>query len=211
MDGLRKGCLDDATLEALIFGDLPALRRVYAKAHLTLCAGCRKRLGDLRSFSEALAKMEFEEPPADFVRDLVRSIDSWGVPTPAPVVQESDQEALLHGAALGWRWALVTALLVVSSLLQWQNGDYLPQYLSGNYVSTLKSLGYFWDSVWSGALWQNIAQVMTAIRTDGLSALRILRTTLPSQILGVVVFGGIVTAVFVSQIRASRRGGDGRR
>lgn len=211
MDGLKKGCPDDTVLEALIYDDLPALKRLSVRAHLVLCADCRKRLERLRAFSEALSKVDFEEPPADFVLDLVKSVDSWGVPTPVPVVEEDSQSAPLHGAALRWRWALGAMMFAISGFLQWRYGDYLPGFLSGNYVSTLKGLQSLWDFVWSGALWQNITQVVAAIRTDGISALQILGNTLPSQVAGVVVFGGIVTAVFVSQLRASRRRGEGHR
>lgn len=209
MDGLRRGCPDDAVLEALIYEDLPVLKRLTVLAHLMVCAGCRKRLQDLRAFSEVLSKTDFEEPPADFVMDLVKSIDAWGVPTPAPSVEESDQTAPLHGPALRWRWALGAVMFLASSFLQWQYGDYLPQYLSSNYISTLKGLQGVWNYIWSGALWRSISEVVSAVRTDGLSALRILGTTIPSQIAGVVVFGGIVTAVFVSQLRALRRRGEG--
>jgi hypothetical protein len=68
-----------------------------------------------------------------------------------------------------------------------------------------------WDFVRSGALWQSIRQIFAAIQTDGLSALGILGTTIPVQIAGVIVFGGIVTAVFVSQLKASRNRGEGHR
>ena len=211
MDSLRTRCPDDMVLEAFVYNDLPMLRRLWVRSHLLVCRACRHRIEDLRSFSNALSGTAFEEPPAGFAFDLVKAVDSWGVPTPAAAVDESDQAASVHGPALRWRWAAGALMFLASSFLQWKLGDYLPQYLSGSYLSGLKGLQSLWDSIVSGALWQSIVLVIAAIRTDGLSALEIMGATIPTQIAGVVVFGGIVTAVFVSQMRASRRRGEGHR
>jgi len=211
LDGMKSGCPDDSTLEAYIYGDLGALERLRVLAHFPVCPACRERLEGLRRFSEALSEMPLEEPPAGFASDLVRAIDTWGVPTPGAAEEEGEQTRPVRGTALRLRWVLGAFVFLVSSFVQWRYGDYLPRYLSGNYVFSLKGLQTLWDFVRSGALWQSIRQIFAAIQTDGLSALGILGTTIPVQIAGVIVFGGIVTAVFISQLKASRNRGEGHR
>ncbi len=208
MDGLSKRHPDDMTLEAYLYEDLPFLRKTRVRVHLMLCAACRKRLAGLREFSKMLSEVPLEEPPGGFMDDLVKSIDTWGEPTPvAPALE--DEQVPIRGPSAKLRWALGAAMFVVSTILQWQYGDYLPQYLSGSYLSGLKSLGQVWEYISSGAFWRNTLLVIEAVRTDGLSALEILGTSIPTQIAGVIVFGGIVTAVFVSQLKASRNRREG--
>jgi hypothetical protein len=199
------------TLEEYLYEELPYLAKARVRLHLMSCSACRNRLESLRRFSRMLSAIPREEPPAGFLDDLVKSIDTWGVPTPAAVMDHEEQVPVARGPAIKVRWALGAIMFLVSSVLQWQYGDYLPRYLNGSYLSTLKGLQSLWESVRSGALWRSITQVVAAVRTDGISALRILGTTLPTQIAGVVVFGGIVTAVFISQLKASRRKGENRR
>lgn len=210
MGGLGRICPDDITLEEYLYQDLSCLDRVRVRLHLAVCPMCRERLQGLRRFSRCLLEVPLEEPPREFMDDLVRAMDSWGVPTPA-ASGEDEQAVDARVPSLRVRWALGVFLFVVSTVLQWQYADQLPHYMSGSYLSNLKGLGSLWDSIVSGALWQNTVQVFAAIRTDGLSALEILGSTLPTQIAGVIVFGGIVTAVFISHIRASRRRGEGHR
>ncbi len=207
MAGLNKRCPDDMTLEAYLYEDLSYMAKARLRLHLMLCSACRRRLESLSQFSRMLSKIPREEPPAGFVDDLMKAVDGWGVPTPAAAADQEDQAPAVRGPALRVRWALGAVMFVVSTIFQWQYGDYLPRYLSGSYISTLKGLQSLWEFVRSGALWQNTAQVISAIRADEFSALEILRTALPTQVAGVIVFGGIVTAVFVSQLKASRRKG----
>ena len=203
MDGLRPGCPPDATLEAYLYEDLPYLQNARVRVHLAFCKSCRKRLLDLRNFSAMLSQIPIEEPPDGFVDDILSSMERWGDPTPVAVADEEDQVPVC-GPSAKVRWALGTLLFVASSFVQWQYGDYLPGYLSSSYLTGLKGLGQMWEFFRSGAWWQTTVQVFQAVRTDGLGALEILGTSIPTQLAGVIVFGGIVTAVFVGQLRASR-------
>lgn len=208
MDGLRPGCPDETILESYLYEDLSYVQRTRVRVHLVLCKGCRKRLEDLRQFNAMLSEIPLEEPPAGFLDDVLSSLDNWGDPTPAAAEDEEDQIPV-RGPSLKVRWALGTLLFVVSSFVQWHYGEYLPSYLSSSYMSGLKGLGQMWEYFRSGAWWQATVQVFQAVRTDGLGALEILGTSIPTQIAGVIVFGGIVTAVFIGQFRASRRGKEG--
>jgi len=203
VDGLRPGCPDDTTLEAYLYEDLPYLQKARVRIHLAFCKSCQKRLADLCNFTAMLSRIPIEEPPEGFLEDVLSSMDEWGDPTPAAVEDEEDQIPV-RGPSAKVRWALGTLLFVVSSLVQWQYGDYLPSYLSSSYLTGLRGLGEMWEFFRSGAWWQTTVQVFQAVQTDGLGALEILGTSIPTQIAGVIVFGGIVTAVFVSQYRASR-------
>lgn len=210
MSGQRRGCPEDTTLEAYLYEDLPYLQWVRVRAHLAFCRACRKRLADLRDFTQMLSRIPNEEPPAGFLDDILKSMENWGDPTPAPVEEESDQ-VTLRGPSMKVRWALGTALFIVSTVVQWQYGEYLPKYLSGSYVSALKELGQVWEFFRSGAWWQSTLQIVQAFRTDRLGALEILGTSIPTQVLGVIVFGGIVTTVFIGQLKASRGKREGHR
>lgn len=203
MDGLKTGCPDDMTLEAYLYEDLPYLPKTRVRVHLMFCPSCRERLADLRDFTAMLSEIPLEEPPAGFLEGLVKDVDNWGDPTPAAAEDEDEQESV-HLPSLRLRWALGALMFIVSSVVQWQYGEYLPGYLSGSYLTGIKGLGQVWDFIRTGAFWRNTLQVIEAVRTDGLSALEILGTSIPTQIAGVVVFGGIVTAVFISQLKASR-------
>ncbi len=203
MDGLRTGCPDDITLEAYLYEDLSYLKRVRVRVHLMFCRSCRERLEGLRNFTGMLSSIPVEEPPAGFCDDIIKSMENWGDPTPVAAYDEDEQEAV-RGSSMRVRWALGTAFFILSTILQWQYGDYLPGYLSNSYVVGLKGLGQVWEFFRSGQWWQSTMLIVQAIRTDRLSALQILGTAIPTQVAGVVVFGGIVTAVFVSQLKASR-------
>ena len=207
MDSLSGRCPDDIDLEAYMYGDLPGLKVLRVRLHLMFCATCRMRLQSLRRFSEALSSMPLEEPPPELLDGLVSSIDGWGAPTPAAPGEE-DRSHEVRGPELKLRWALGAVFFVISTVLQWQYGEYLPQYLSGSYIWTLKGLQSAWEFVVSGSLWDYFAEVVSAIRTDGFSALRILGRALPAQVAGVIVFGGIVTAVFISQLKGMRQKGE---
>lgn len=210
MGDLRPGCPDDVMLEAYLYQDLPYLQKARVRVHLALCKRCQKRLHDLEHFSETLSKIPPEEPPAGFLDDILTSMDEWGDPTPVPAAEEDDQVPV-HGPSVRVRWALGTVFFLVSSFIQWQYGEYLPRYLSGSYLTGLRGLGQVWEFFRSGGWWQTTVHVFEAVRTDGLGALEILGTSIPTQIAGVLVFGGIVTAVFVSQFRASRGKREGHR
>jgi len=202
MDGVKPGCPSDETLEAYLYEDLSYIQKTKVRIHLAFCGRCRKRLLDLKNFSNMLSQIPSEELPPGFVDSILQSMEEWGDPTPVPVCDEEDQVVLRPGMKV--RWALGTLLFLVSGLIQWHYADYLPWFLSSSYVTGLKGLAEIWQYIRSGAWWQSVQQVVAAVRTDGLGALEILGGSLPTQIAGVVVFGGIVTAVFFSQLKASR-------
>ena len=206
---MKRRCPDDITLEAYLYEDLPPLMTLRVRFHLAFCADCRARLEGLRRFSQVLSALRPEEPPDGFLEGIVSSMDSWGVPTPAAI--EEDQKKEARGPGLRLRWALGAALFVASTILQWEYGDRLPEYLGGSYVWTLKGLRSAWEFIASGALWAYLSELIAAIRTDGFSAFRILGRALPAQVAGVLVFGGIVTAVFISQLKGMRQKGENRK
>lgn len=208
--GDLRGCPDDFTLEAYVYEDLPYLQKARVRVHLALCKRCQKRLRALEHFSEMLSQIPREEPPVGFLDDILTSMDEWGDPTPVAAIEEDDQVPV-RGPSARVRWALGTVFFVVSSFIQWQYGEYFPSYLSGSYLTGLRGLGQVWEFFRSGGWRQTTVHVFEAVRTDGLGALEILGTSLPTQIAGVLVFGGIVTAVFVSQYRASRGKREGHR
>ncbi|MGE5579351.1 MAG: hypothetical protein ACM3WU_04825 [Bacillota bacterium] len=209
MDGVKPGCPSDMTLEAYIYEDLSYMQKIKVRVHLAFCCSCRKRLLDLRSFNKMLAEIPNEELPSGFLDNVLQSMDEWGDPTPVAAEEEEDQ--VIVGPDMKVRWALGTLMFLVSGLIQWKYADYLPGFLSSGYLTGLKGLAEFWQYVRSGAWWQSVLQVIAAVRTDGLGALEILGDSLPTQIAGVVVFGGIVTAVFISQLKASRGKREGHR
>jgi len=206
VDSLKKRCPDDVTLEAYLYEDLPLLATLRIRFHLAFCGDCRARLEVLRRFSEALSALPAEEPPDGFFERIVSSMDTWGVPTPAAI--DDDQQEEVRGPGLRLRWAFGAALFVASTILQWEYGDRLPEYLGGSYLWTLKGLRSAWEFVTSGALRSYLSELVAAIRTDGFSAFRILGRALPAQVAGVLVFGGIVTAVFISQLKGMRQKGE---
>jgi len=202
MDGVKPGCPSDMTLEAFIYEDLSYIEKIKVRVHLAFCGACRKRLQDLKNFNKMLAEIPSEELPCGFIGSVLQSMEEWGDPTPVPAHEEEDQVSL--GPSIKLRRASRTLMFLISGFIQWQYADYLPKFLSVSYVTGLKGLAEFWQYVRSGAWWQSTLQVIEAVKTDGLGALEILGAALPTQIAGVVVFGGIVTAVFVSQLKASR-------
>ncbi len=210
MDGLKAGCPDDITLEMYLYEDLPSLQKTRVRAHLVFCPACRKRLAELRTFSTIISKAPYEEMPEGFVDDIVKSLDNWGDPTPVAAPCEEEDQVVARGPAVKVRWAMGFLMFAISAAVQWLYGDYLPGFLTNGYVTGLKGVKGLWEYVSSGQWWQGALQVVNAVRTDGLGALEILGTALPTQVAGVVVFGGIVTAIFVNQLRASRGKREGR-
>ncbi len=210
-------CPDDTMLESLIYGDLSTLESVSVRFHTFLCPPCRKRLSDLRKFQSLLSEIPVAEPPDGFTEHLLQEVDSWQFPPPEPLMEdiagaylgeEDVQEPEVKGLRL--RWALGTASFFVMSFLQWRFSDRLPPALQGRYLMSFADLDGLWDFIFSGAWLRSLRDIFTAIRADGISSLKILGDTVPTQIAGVLVFGGIVTAILITQLRSSRTGGDKR-
>jgi hypothetical protein len=209
-------CPDDTKLESLIYGDLYGFPSLFVRIHTSLCPICRKRLSAFCAFRSALSEIPSSEPPDGFAEALLARVRSWEFPPPKPGIEdlagayqgEDVPEIGLKGLRL--RWALGMASCFALSFLQWRFSDSLPPILQGRYLMSFAELDGLWDFVFSGAWFRSLKSVITAIRVDGLASIKILGGTVPTQISGVLVFGGIVTAAFITQLRSSRSGGDKR-
>ena len=207
----RGKCPDDLQLESFISGDLSTIESVTVRVHTLLCPSCRKRLSDLRAFQSVLKDIPVLEPPEGFSDKLLAEVASWDFPPPEPLVEdvakayleEEGAEPEVKGIRL--RWSLATTAFFVMSFLQWRFSDILPPILQGKYLMSFAELDSLWNFLFSGAWLRSLKDVVAAIRVDGISSLRILGDTVPTQIVSVLVFGGIVTAVFINQLRSSRK------
>lgn len=207
-------CPDDIRLEDYFYGDLAPLEELLVRLHTARCPKCRARIEDLRKFNAMFRLCPSEEPPAGFEEDLLKMVGSWDFePDPALCGAEdiSREETVEISRAYKIRWAAASLVLAVGSILQYKYGPAIPG-LFGKGTSLLSSLqdwNAFWKYVVSGAWRESLASVISALRTDGMASLGILRSALPSQIVSVLVFGGITMVVFLIQRRSSKDRGEG--
>lgn len=209
-------CSDDTKLESLIYGDLSPFESLFMRIHVLSCPSCRERLEAFRALRSALSELPSTEPPDGFAERLLAQVDSWEFPPPKPMIEDvarayqGEDVSETEPEGLRIRWALGTASFFVLSFLHWRFSDSLPPILQGRYLMSFAELDGLWDFVLSGAWFRSLKSIITAIRVDGFQSIRILGGTVPTQIAGVLLFGGIVTAAFITQLRSSRSGGDKR-
>ncbi|HHX28868.1 MAG: anti-sigma factor family protein [Bacillota bacterium] len=207
-------CPDDIRLESYFYGDLAPLEESLIRLHVGTCPKCRAKIEELRQFNAFLRLYPVEEPPMGFEDDLLRMVRSWDFgPDPVPSGTEEDLEEEKIEMSWGYkvRWAVASLVLALGSILQYKYGSFLPTAFGKgtNLLSSLQDMGALWRQIVSGAWWDGLVSVATALRTDGLASLEILQSALPSQIASVLVFGGITMVVFLNQRKASKDGGEG--
>jgi hypothetical protein len=208
-------CPDDVRLEEYLYRDLSLWEDSVVRIHLLTCRECRAKLAGLREFDLALKSISIEEPPAGFEDDLLRMVRTWDFDPDPPSFEmlspHEDSEPLTLSRAYKLRWAVGSLVFVLGSFLQHRYGPLIPGTLGmrTNFLFSLQDLGALWEYFTSGAWWNSIVSVISAVKTDGFASLEILSTALPSQALSVLVFGGIAVVVFFSQHRASKDRGEG--
>lgn len=207
-------CPDDMRLEDCHYGDLAPLEKLLIRLHVRTCPKCRAKVDGLRKFDAVLGQYPSEEPPVGFEEDLLRMVRSWDF-EPDPVLRDreetSEKKAFEISRGYKIRWAVASLVMALGSILEYKYGSAIPVLFGKgpNLLSSLQDLGAFWRYVASGAWWDNLVSVISAVRTDGIASLGILRSALPSQIISVLVLGGITTVVFLNQRRSSKDGGEG--
>jgi hypothetical protein len=206
-------CPDEARLESYFYGDLAPLEMSLIRLHVGMCPKCKTRIDGFRQFNAMLRLYPVEEPPMGFEDDLLKMVKSWDFcPDPAPLRVEPSEEK--EPAQVSWgyrvRWAAASVVLVLGSFLQYRYASSVPGVFGkgANLLTSLQDLGAFWRYIVSGEWWDRLGSVISALRTDGISSLEILRSALPSEIVSVLVFGGITTVVFLTQRKASKDGGE---
>lgn len=209
-------CPDDTRLEDYFYGDLAPLEKLLIRLHVGTCSKCRAKIDGLRKFEALFRLYPSDEPPAGFEEGLLRMVRSWDF-RPDPVLYDKgatlEEETFKISRGYKIRWAVASFVLVLGSILEYRYGSHMPVLFGKgpNLLSSLQDLGAFWKYVVSGAWWDSFVSVISALRTDGIASLGILRSALPSQIISVLVFGGITTVVFLNQRRSSKDGGEGTR
>jgi predicted anti-sigma-YlaC factor YlaD len=60
-------------LDAYADGQVSSQQALAISHHLQWCVSCKRQCDDLREFSDALARLPFEEPPPDLARSTLRA------------------------------------------------------------------------------------------------------------------------------------------
>jgi len=205
-------CPQEIDLERYVYGDLPFWKSKFIAIHLKKCPDCRRRCLRLERFGRMLSRVPVEEPPAEFTAHLMSVVQSWDVGD--QISAQLDTRGKTNNRAplfsLKIRWALGVLVLAIGGLFQWEFGSYFSLAAYENRFLGWHDLRTLWDLFRSGTLERCLSQFFLAFKTDELSCLEILGKTLPMQVLSAIVFGGIVSAVFIKQLRALRSGGDKR-
>ena len=197
-------CPDDLRLEGYCYGELSFLESLVIRAHLVFCRDCRVRLSLMKEFGSALQRIPMEEPPEGFLDDLLMTVRGWDFePDPPPIPVEHG----MMGQKL--RWGISSAILGVFAALQFKYGS-LSLGFPGTLgiLSSIHDVGTIWEGLWTGASWSNLKAVVGAVRADGLASLGILRSALPSDFLGVVIFGCTALAALLCRRKSSNSRGD---
>lgn len=208
-------CPDDERLEGYLYRTLSILEESVVRLHLCSCGRCRARLESMREFDCAIRAIPTEEPPLGFEDDLIRMVKSWDFDPDPPAAQAGSLSDEREAMPVSWgyrvRWAVGSLVFLLGTFLQYRYGSLLHGAFGerANLFFSLQDLGSLLNHIVSGAWISSVKAIIAAVRTDGFASLEILRTALPSQALGVLVFGGITMVVFVSQHRASKGRGEG--
>ncbi|HHY76813.1 MAG TPA: hypothetical protein GX500_08640 [Firmicutes bacterium] len=206
-------CPDDMRLEDYFYGDLAPVEKTLLRLHVNTCPRCKAKLEALRRFEELLRLYPAEEPPAGFEEDLLRMVRSWDF-EPRPDAGRG-RGAFEGGWLRGYkiRWAVASLVMAIVSLLEWRFASRPPAFFgsTSSFLASLYDLGALWDWVASGAWWDSLVSVVSAVKTDGIASLGILRYALPSQMVSVLVFAGISTVVLFRRRRSSNDRGEGTR
>ena len=200
-------CPPELDLERYHYNDLPLWESWRIKIHVNKCPGCRERLFRFQAFDRALSSIVPEEPPEEFSRRLVQLVESWEPLNPRLEGDRKVSARKLSGFSFKVKWAFSAVMIALGAVFQWRFADYLPVVSQQYHLLGWRDLKVMWDLVSSGVLSESLRLFYMALRIDGFTSLEILGSTLPAQLLSVIVFGGIVTVVFVMQIGLSRSGG----
>ncbi len=198
-------CPGDDRLEAYLYKDLTFGAAFFMKLHLAGCKDCRKRLKCFRDFRDTLSSIPLSEPPEGYCERLLAVAGTWECPGGHKSFQPNRMFAP-YRARLGW--ALGVVLFAATGLLQWRFGDSLPEPVKGHYFLSFGDAQALWSFVTSGAFLASLRDIVAAVKADGLSALVILGETILPRAAGVIVFGGVVSVMFVKSLRQPRSGGD---
>lgn len=207
-------CPDDVKLESHLYKDLTAIDSLRVRVHLAFCSSCRKRLSDLEKFQRELAQIQHAEVPEGLLDTLMSQVQAFEFPPPilpADQIPAGDRYRGTPEEAPGQlriEWAFGAIAFLVLSVGRWLLADRLPPALKGRYLTPLADLAGLWDFFASGAWLSSLKGIVTAVRADGISSLKIMSGPVLSQIAGVFAFGGIVTAVLLYQWKTSHSGGD---
>lgn len=203
-------CPDDIELEKLIYEDLPPIKKILVKRHVERCGDCKDRFARIKRFNEALSRMASVEdpalePPPELLAGIMGAIDNWSK-------EENDDPAsdpyMVWDLSLKLRLALSAFLMAVAGVFQWRLDGYFTGMALDSYFVNWHDLVTLFELFRSGFIWESVQKFFMALRTDGLSAIGILSTTLPIFSMSVILCGAVVTIVFIKGWRSARSGGD---
>jgi hypothetical protein len=209
-------CPSDVELEDYFYGQLPLFKEKRVKSHLRKCSECRQLFEDIQRFQQVLNNIPLEEPPPELCSRIVEGIMTTEAYRPG--AEEStyqDTEDASRGRrvfgrpafSLGIRLAATVILVLLSTVFQWRVGTGSGVVNQSSYILSWGDLRQFFDLIQSGVLLNAFRQVFSAFRIDGFSALAILGSALPLQVLSVIVFSGIAGVVSITHVWFSRSGG----
>jgi anti-sigma factor RsiW len=213
-------CPDDFEIEQYCYGQLPVLKAVLVKSHIKRCSRCRDAVAEVERFDRIYLNVPIEEPPRELSSLVMQKIadvdyevnsdwefsfDSSNATILGPVDEEvPSSRTRVFLPKLRW---VATMFVIIAGIAFKQNfGGYL-SLGRGTYIMGWDDIGAFWGLVKSNVVWTTLKQISEALKVDAISTLRVLASSLPSEVFSLLLCSCIVVALCVRKVFSTRSGG----